>query len=213
MKTDRLIEMLGTNVEPVNRQTLPTSLASAVLLGGVAAFCLMLGTVSFRSDLAARASLTFVAVKLLFALTVIGTGLVFLSRAMRPGHDTRRPFQFAFLPFLVVGLAAVSELALGFTTAPHPMTTGTHWLLCLYCIPLFAVIPFISLVWALRLGAPTNLTRAGAMAGLVAGAVGSAAYAFHCPDDSLPFIALWYGASISLCGAVGALVGPRVLRW
>jgi hypothetical protein len=213
MKTDRLIEMLGTNVEPVNRQVLPTSLALAVLLGGVAAFCLMLGTVSFRSDLAAPASLTFVAVKLLFALTVIGAGLAFLRRAMRPGQDTHRSFQFAFLPFLVIGLAAVSELALGFTTAPHPMTTGTHWLLCLYCIPLFAVIPFISVVWALRLGAPTNLTRAGAVAGLVAGAVGAAAYAFHCPDDSLPFIALWYGASIAFCAGVGAMLGPRVLRW
>jgi hypothetical protein len=93
------------------------------------------------------------------------------------------------------------------------MTMGTHWLLCLYCIPLFAAIPFILLVWALRLGAPTHLTQTGAMAGLVAGAVGAAAYAFHCPDDSLPFIALWYGAAIAGCAAVGALLGPRVLRW
>ena len=51
------------------------------------------------------------------------------------------------------------------------------------------------------------------MAGLVAGAIGAAAYAFHCPDDSLPFVALWYGTAIAFCAAVGAILGPRVLRW
>jgi len=213
MKTERLIDMLSTNLEPVDRQAIRTSLAWAVVAGGVAAFCLMLTTVSLRTDLAAPASLGFVAVKLLFALTVIGSGLAFLGRAVRPGKDARTGFQLALVPFIVVSVAAVAELALGLSTGPHPMTTGTHWLLCLYCIPLFAVIPFILLVWALRLGAPTNLTRAGAMAGLVAGAIGAAAYAFHCPDDSLPFIALWYGASIAFCAGIGAVLGPRVLRW
>jgi hypothetical protein len=55
--------------------------------------------------------------------------------------------------------------------------------------------------------------RHPSMAGLVAGAIGAAAYAFHCPDDSLPFIALWYGGSIAFCAPVGAMLGPRVLRW
>ena len=213
MNTERLIDMLSTNVESVDRLAIRVSLTWAVIGGAVAAFCLMLSTVSLRPDLAARASLGFVAVKLLFAATVIGAGLAFLSRAVRPGRDDRTLFQFALLPFIVISLAAVAELALGVSTPLHPMTTGTHWLLCLYCIPLFAVIPFALLVWASRVGAPTNLRRVGAMAGLVAGAVGAAAYALHCPDDSLPFVALWYGASIAFCAGVGALLGPRVLRW
>ena len=213
MNTEHLIDVLSMNLEPINRRALRTSLAWAVVVGGAAAFCLMLGTVSLRGDLTSGTSLAFVAVKLVFALTVISGGLAFLSRAVRPGQDARTLLQLAFVPFVVVGVAAVVELAFGLSTAPHPMTTGTQWVMCLYCIPLFAAIPFVLLVWALRLGAPTHLTRTGAMAGLVAGAVGAAAYAFHCPDDSLPFIALWYGASIALCAAVGALVGPRVLRW
>src|SRR6266496_6387167 len=199
MKTDRLIDMLSTNIEPVNPQGVRTSLTWAVLVGGAAAFCLMLSTVSLRTDLADGASLAFVAVKLLFALTVVGAGFVFLSRAIRPGQDARTPFQLAFLPFVVLGVVAVGELGLGLSTPPHPMTTGTHWLLCLYCIPLFATVPFVILIWVLRGGAPTHLHRTGAIAGLVAGALGAAAYAFHCPDDSLPFIALWYGVSIAFC--------------
>jgi len=50
------------------------------------------------------------------------------------------------------------------------------------------------------------LRRAGAIAGLVAGALGATAYAFHCPDDSVPFIAIWYGTLVALCGAVGAML-------
>ena len=213
MKTERLIDMLSTNLEPVDRRAIRTSLAWAIVAGGIAAFCLMLSTVSLRTDLAAPASLGFVAVKLLFAVTVIGAGLAFLGTAVRPGKDARTGFQLAFVPFIVISVAAVVEPVLGLSTGPHPMAMGTHWLLCLYCIPLFAVIPFILLVWALRIGAPTSLTRAGAMAGLVAGAIGAAAYALHCPDDSLPFIALWYGASIAFCAGIGAVLGPRVLRW
>ena len=81
------------------------------------------------------------------------------------------------------------------------------------CIPLFATVPFILLIWALRKGAPTNLKRTGAIAGLVAGALGAMAYAFHCPDDFLPFLAIWYGGLIALCAFVGSRLGPRLLRW
>jgi uncharacterized membrane protein YfcA len=58
-----------------------------------------------------------------------------------------------------------------------------------------------------------DLKRTGAMAGLVAGALGATAYAFHCGDDSIPFIAIWYGAMVALCAFIGALLGPRLLRW
>jgi hypothetical protein len=93
------------------------------------------------------------------------------------------------------------------------MLFGTQWAMCVACIPLFAVLPFAILIWAARQGAPTNLPRTGAMVGLVAGAIGAVAYAFHCPDDFLPFIALWYGGGIAFCVVVGGLLGPRLLRW
>jgi hypothetical protein len=211
MNTERLIDLLSTNVEPVDRQTLNKSLAVAIVVGIATAICLMLATVSVRADLGS--SVAFVALKLGFALTLVAAGVVFLSKAIRPGQETRTPFRFAFLPLVALGTAALADLAIGVNTRPHPMTAGTHWLLCLYCIPLFAVIPFTLLIWTLRGGAPTKLRRSGAIAGLVAGAIGAAAYALHCPDDSLPFIAAWYGASIAFCSGVGALVGPRVLRW
>ena len=58
-----------------------------------------------------------------------------------------------------------------------------------------------------------GLVRAGAFSGLVAGGVSAIAYSLHCTDDSLPFVALWYGGTIVLCTPTGALLGPRLLRW
>jgi len=51
------------------------------------------------------------------------------------------------------------------------------------------------------------------LTGLVAGAIGAMAYALHCPNDSLPFVAFWYGGTIVLCTLAGAALGPRLLRW
>jgi hypothetical protein len=215
MKTERLIDLLSTNLEPIKRGRLWMAPVWALVIGGVAAFLLMFATVGLRPDFAAGRTLGFMALKLVFTLSLIGAGTGFLVNSMRPGQGSRKSFLLVFLPFLVVGSAGVIALVLagGSYAACVNMMMGTGWQICLLCIPLFAVTPFAALIWALRRGAPTNLTRTGAIAGLVAGALGAAAYAFHCADDSLPFIAIWYGGSIALCTFIGAKLGPRLLRW
>lgn len=213
MKTDRLIDMLSTNLEPASRAGTWGTLAGAIAIGGGAAFCLMLATVGLRPDLAGGAHLSFLAIKLLFVLSVIGAGAAFLIRAMVPGQEGRKPFILIFVPFAAIAAAAFAALVIGRSPALSHMILGTQWASCLLCIPLFSIVPFAALIWALRKGAPTNLRRTGAVAGAVASSLGAAAYAFHCPDDSLPFIAIWYGAPIALWAFIGAKLGPRLLRW
>jgi hypothetical protein len=84
---------------------------------------------------------------------------------------------------------------------------------CLLCTVFFAAIPLAALIWALRKGAPTRLRLCGAIAGIVAGGIGAAAYAFSCTSDTIPFIAIWYGLAIALCAVIGAQLGRRFLRW
>ena len=213
MKTDQLIEMLSTNVEPVRGGQVWKPLVWALAMGGVASFCVMLATVGLRTEATGGIHVGFLALKLLFMLSVIGTGTALLMKLIRPGQEARKLFRFLFLPFLLAGCVGIVALALEPSAAWHPMILGTQWVTCLYCIPLFAIVPFAVLIWALRKGAPTNLKRTGAIAGLVAGALGATAYAFHCPDDSLPFIAIWYGAMVFLCAWIGARLGPWLLRW
>ena len=77
----------------------------------------------------------------------------------------------------------------------------------------FATIPMAAVIWAVRKGAPTRLRLSGGIIGIVAGGIGAVAYAFNCASDTIPFIAIWYGAAIAICAFIGALLGPRVLRW
>ena len=51
------------------------------------------------------------------------------------------------------------------------------------------------------------------MESLTAGGFGALVYCLHCPEVGAPFVALWYSLGIVLPSAVGALVGPRLLRW
>jgi hypothetical protein len=48
---------------------------------------------------------------------------------------------------------------------------------------------------------------------LTAGGAGAAVYALHCPESGAPFVAIWYSMGILLACGLGALLGPRVLRW
>ena len=52
---------------------------------------------------------------------------------------------------------------------------------------------------------------AGAMAGLVSGAVGATLYALTCPDDSTLFVATWYSIAIIAVTAASAYLGSRIL--
>jgi hypothetical protein len=61
--------------------------------------------------------------------------------------------------------------------------------------------------------APTRLRLAGAGVGLLAGALGALVYTVHCPEFAAPFLAVWYVLGMLIPAAVGALIGPYVLRW
>ena len=64
-----------------------------------------------------------------------------------------------------------------------------------------------------RRAATTRPVAAGFAAGVMAGSVGAFGYALSCPEASPAFVATWYTLGIALTGALGAALGPRVLRW
>jgi hypothetical protein len=213
MKTDDLIEALGTNIEPVGGGHLRVALITALVVGGSIAVCLVLAIFGVpKSEFGTE----FSALRLLglaFTCGLVLAGASYLFRAARPGDSGRASFAVIVLLFLAIFLAAIVVLAFAHAAVRQEMLFGQQWVPCLICIPLFAIAPFALLVFALRKEAPTNLTWTGAVAGLVAGALGAAAFAFHHPEVSIPFIALWYGAAILLCAIIGGALGPRLLRW
>lgn len=213
MKTDELIDMLGTNIEPVKAGQLRTTLFAALAVGTAVALCLVVAIFGMPGEALGRAYLGLTALALTFTLGLVAAGASFLIKAARPGQPGRRPLVVIGLLFLALISACMIALVFAHPAAWSGMVFGPQWEACLICVPLFAVAPFASLVWALRKEAPTNLTWTGAVAGLVAGALSAAVFALHHPSGSIPFIMLWYGGPIVICALIGAMLGPRLLRW
>lgn len=213
MKTDDLVTLLSTSVEPVDRRSVVRTLGVALVAGTVVALGISLVGLGVRPDLATDRALIFLAVKLSFAIGIVGLALSYLARLSRPGGERRTLSLLIVTPFLIIVLLAAISLALAPTSHWEKMVMGDEWLECLVSIPFIAIVPFAISIWAVRKSAPTSLVRTGAIAGLVAGGVSAMAYALHCTDDSLPFVALWYGGTIMLCTLTGAILGPQLLRW
>jgi hypothetical protein len=214
MKTDDLIHMLATNVEPTDRFRITRDLAVVVIIGVASAIIFVLLTTGFRVDLSTAQDLMLLLLKLAFASGVVAYGLIYLLRAARPGEDKDPPTSlWAATPVLATVLIAVSSLILAPTAHLRSMAMGTQWIECLISIPVIAIVPFAAVVWFLRRMAPTDLNRAGALTGLVAGGMSAIGYALHCGDDTLLFVVFWFGIAIALCTAAGAALGPKLLRW
>lgn len=211
MKTDDLIAMLGTNVESVSRGQLARTIGASVLLGAGGALGITLLAFGIRPDL--NQSWRFLLLKVFFTLGLTVLASIYLFRVARPDTGRKIPVVVLASPFVAIMLLAAISLAAAPVAHWDRMVAGEQWLECLVSIPVIALVPFAVIIWAVRRMAPTDLVRAGGLAGLVAGGVSATGYALHCTDDSLPFIALWYSATIVLCTIAGAKLGPRLLRW
>lgn len=44
-------------------------------------------------------------------------------------------------------------------------------------------------------------------------AVGALVYALRCPEMAAPFLGIWYLLGILIPTALGAMLGPPLLRW
>jgi hypothetical protein len=213
MKTDELITALSMSVEPVNRRLVNRSVGIALALGTLIALGLVLLGLGVRADLTTPRAVTFLFLKLAFAIGTVGAASVYLTRLARPGGERRISLGLVAVPFAAITLLAAISLGQAPSSHWDKMVMGNEWLECLVSIPIIAIVPFATIIWAVRRAAPTNLVRAGAFSGLVAGGVSATAYALHCTDDSFPFVALWYGGTIVLCTLAGTVLGPRLLRW
>jgi len=213
MKTDDLVAVLSTNIEPVGRGLVGRTISIAVAGGAAVALGLVFAVLGLRADLTTIRATIFMLLKIAFALAVIGVAMRYLLRLARPGAERGLSPLTIAVPFAAIAL--LGAISLGFAPSSHwnRMILGDEWLECLLSIPIIATVPFAVIIFAVRRAAPTDLVRTGAVAGLVAGGVSAVAYALHCTDDSLPFVAVWFGGTIVLCTLAGAALGPRLLRW
>ena len=213
MKTDDLVDVLSARIDPADFTAVGRRIAMAVAAGLLLAVAAILIGFGLRTGLSTVGAWTFLFLKIAFAAVIAGTAATYLVRLSRPGAAPNHGTLVVILPFLVIITLALVSLGSAPVSHWDRMVAGDEWLECLVSIPIIAIVPFVLTMWAVRQAAPTDLRRAGAFAGLVAGGISAVAYALHCTDDSVPFVAVWYGGTIVVCTLAAAVLGPRLLRW
>jgi len=213
MRTDDLIAALSARVGPVDRRSVGRTIGFALAVAMVLILGAILVGLGIRSDLTTGRAVAFLVLKIAFAVGLVALASLYLMRLVRPGGERRTSSGWVAFPFASIMLLAAFSLALAPSTHWDKMVMGDEWLECVISIPILAIVPFAVVIVAVRTAAPTNLVRTGAFAGLVSGGISAMGYALHCTDDSLPFVAIWYGGTIVLCTLAGAMFGPRLLRW
>ncbi len=174
---------------------------------------LLLALLRVRGDLALAVMLPLFWFKAGFALIMAGAGVAIAARLARPGARLGAGPVAAALAVLVLWLVALAMLALAEPSRRISMLLGHTWLVCPWLIAMLSLPLLAANLWAMRGLAPTRLRRAGFACGLSAGALAALVYCLHCPEMAPPFIAIWYVLGILVPALIGALVGPRLLRW
>ena len=211
--TDELIARLSAELKPVRRGLMWQLLIVALVAGGIVAAIAMYMMLGLREDIATAPGTMMFWTKSFytFALAVLG-GCATLVLA-RPDGRTRWPWIAA--TGLAVLLAAGATMQLMIMPADQTMhlIVGSSSLVCpLYIVGLsLPVLAGVMLV--LRRMAPANPTLAGLAAGLFAGGAGAWIYTFHCGENGMMFLLLWYSLGIAVVALLGALIGRFALRW
>lgn len=213
MNTDELAKLLATGVEAVDPRAPVRRCALAVGVGALVAAVLMAAWLGVRRDLLGDAGNPMLWAKFAFAAWLAAFGWVATLRLARPGARlARAPIALALA---VAAMWLLAAIALAGADAPRraELLLGQTWAACPFNIAALSLPVFAAALWGMRGLAPTRLAWAGAAAGLFAGAVGAVVYAFHCPELAAPFLAVWYVLGMLIPAALGAVVGPHVLRW
>jgi hypothetical protein len=211
MNTNELIAALSN--DSIQPPAPGRALALALIPGVAIAICLFLATLGLRPQfLSLLGEPRFLLKLLLLDLLAALSGYLVL-RLFRPGPPPRLAVLALAIPPALLAAAICAELVVVPETLWGARMMGHNSMVCLRSIPFLGLAPLIATLLALRYGAPARPALAGAAAGLLAGAIGAALYAMHCPDDSPLFVAVWYPIAIAFMTALGAALGARLLRW
>lgn len=211
--THDLIASLSGDLQPAPRAMVARRLAVGIAAGAAVSAALTWLTIGLRPDMAAAAGEVTFWAKLAYTLAIAAAAAWAAERLMRPaGRGVGRALWIAAPVAVLLGVAGW-QLLKAPAAMRGPMLMGHSAGACPWRILAFSAPPLIGLVWAARGLAPVRLRATGLVIGLAAGGTGASAYALHCTEAAAPFLAVWYTLGVAGAGALGALLGPRLLRW
>lgn len=209
MKTDDFIRTLAAD-QGWRAPKVSAGLWLGLALAVPVSFAIFMVDLRPRPDFMQAMRSPFFDLKFVVTLALAASAFAVALSLTRPGAAPRRWLLLLPVAILLGGIAADMMMQ---TSPWRSRMMGSNSMLCLASIPLLSVPFLAAALIALRHGASTRPALTGAVAGLLAGALGATLYAAHCVDDSPLFVALWYSVAVLAVSAIGALIGRRMLRF
>lgn len=213
MNTDDLINSLSSNVAPVRRGAVGRRILLGLGGGVLVSIVLVVAGMGVRPDLHTAMHGFSFWMKWGYTISLSIAALAMTIQLARPDTLRLRGLWLIVIPALLLAGVGATELIRTPTGDWLKMWLSYSWMQCPWRVVALAMPIFIGLLWSFRRLAPTRLRAAGAAAGLSAGAFAATVYCLHCPEVSAIFVLTWYSLGILLATAIGALLGPRLLRW
>jgi hypothetical protein len=188
-------------------------LALALLSAAPVSVAMFFAALGVRPDVMTAMHNPFFDLKFAVTLALALSALTVSLHLSRPEASLRGWAWLLLIPagLLVGGIA--SEMMLPQRLPMMTRLVGNNAPVCMTAIPLMSLPLLAAALIGLRHGAPTRPAVAGAIAGVLSAGLAATLYASHCTDDSPLFVATWYTIATAMVAAIGALAGPRVLRF
>jgi hypothetical protein len=212
-KTSALIDRLATDLKPSRSDALLRLAATGALAGTVISAIAVMSLWGARPDMPGALYTSPFWIKAAFTFALALAGFLAALKLARPDGKAGRPALLASIAVLALGVLAIVQMASTPEELWKSLVMGKTSAVCPWLIMLLAIPILLGMVWALRKMAPTRLRLAGAAAGLTAGALSAFVYSISCDEYTMPFVFVWYGGEIAAMTIVGALIGPKTLRW
>jgi hypothetical protein len=211
--TPEFIKRLAADLTQVSPHQTRNDVLLGLAAGSAIALVVLMLVLGVQPNLLSPRSGGAMAMKGAYAITLAAIAAASLWPLLRPDRHPNRLWRLVAIPVLL--LAAVAAVQLGVAPRGHmrALLLGSSWQACPIRVAALSVPIFAGLCWAIRRQAPTRLQAAGAVAGLLSGAAAAALYSLACTEAGAGFVLIWYTLGIAVSTSVGALIGPRVLRW
>jgi hypothetical protein len=212
METDQLIRTLAAD-NAHRARPVGSVLALSLLLAAPVSIVIFLTELGVRPDVMTAMRNPLFDLKFAVTLALAISAVAISLHLSRPEASLRGWAWLLLIPIALVVAGIGGEMMM--PQRPPMMTRlmGRNASTCLTSIPLMALPLLAAALFGLRHGAPTRPAVTGGIAGLLSAGLAATLYASHCTDDSPLFVATWYTIAAALVAAVGALAGPRVLRF
>ena len=213
MNNEALIAMLSAQVAPVPRRGFARRLAAGLGLGLAGCLLLVVLVLGLRTDLGWAAAHQPFWIKLGYCASIALLATLAAARLARPDAGALGWLVWLAVPVCALAAVAMFQLARAAPDQARALWLGESWQVCSALVFLLSLPVFGGLLLGLRWLAPTRLRAAGAAAGLASGGWAATLYCLHCPEAAAPFVLAWYSLGILLAAGLGAVLGPRLLRW